>query len=65
LLRNNKEVGTFSTCNLYSLFYPFPPQLKVVSVSVCIEVAVMIREKDVAAECYARGEMGNEWEILI
>jgi hypothetical protein len=51
--------------NLYSFFSPLPLQLKVVSVSVRIEVAVMIREKDVAAECYAGGKMGNEWEILI
>jgi hypothetical protein len=55
--------------NLYSVssppLSPFPPQLKIVSVSVRIEVAVMIREKDVAAECYAGGEMGNECGILI
>lgn len=44
---------------------PSPPQLKVVSVSVRIEVAVMIRAKDVAAEGYEVGEMGNELEILI
>jgi hypothetical protein len=28
-------------------------------------MVVLIREKDVAAESYASGEMGNEWEILI